>query len=228
MLGLIEAYLFLTFLLRFSKSPSGPRYGALFALSVALFLTHPWTWGLIITASLVFALSVWKETGQSIDLRSIIGIITGGIVLDLLKSSVFGTRTVAADVAITVSLAGTNQLASFWTNLVDALLFTHGGLLANWIVLALGLVSVFALRFKDRFERLLILWIGVASVPFLAMDSYHQARILYDLPIPLLASMALLFILPQIRAKNVRWPGLLVAMVLGLSASYAIQGMLTI
>ncbi len=38
MLGMIEAYLFLTFLLLFSKSPSTPKYGAMFALSVALFL----------------------------------------------------------------------------------------------------------------------------------------------------------------------------------------------
>src|SRR2546425_2573496 len=165
MLGMIEAYLFLTFLLLFSKSPSTGRYGAMFALSIALFLTHPWTWVLIAATSLVFAISVWKETGHVIHLKAITGIITTGIVLDLLKSSIFATRTVAADVAITVSLAGTNQLASFWTNLVGALFFTHGGLLGNWIVLALGLACVFALRFRDRFERLLILWVGVASLP---------------------------------------------------------------
>jgi len=37
----------------------------------------------------------------------------------------------------------------------------------------------------------------------------------------------LLFIMPQI-AKKVRWPGLLIALVLVLSASYAVQGMLLI
>src|SRR3989442_8424191 len=54
MLGTIEACLFLTFLLLSSKSPSASRYSAMFAFSVALFLTHPWTWVLIITVSLVF------------------------------------------------------------------------------------------------------------------------------------------------------------------------------
>src|SRR3989442_4940514 len=49
MLGMIEAYLFLTFLLLFSKFPSASRYSAMFAFSVALFLTHPWTWVLIIS-----------------------------------------------------------------------------------------------------------------------------------------------------------------------------------
>src|SRR6266566_2298996 len=59
MLALVFAYLFLTLLLLFSKSPSIPKYCAMFALSVALFLTHPWTWVLIATAGLVFALSLW-------------------------------------------------------------------------------------------------------------------------------------------------------------------------
>src|SRR5205807_8652810 len=38
MLGMIEAYLFLTFLLLFSKSPSTRRYSAMFRLSVAFLL----------------------------------------------------------------------------------------------------------------------------------------------------------------------------------------------
>jgi len=224
MLGLIEAYLFLTFLLLFSKSPSTTRYGAMFALSIVLFLTHPWTWVLIITASLVFAVSLWKETRHSIHLKSIIGIIASGIVLDLLKSSVFATRTVAADLATKVPTVG--QVASFWTNLVDALLYTHGGLLANWLILGLGLMSVFALRFRDRFERLLILWVGVASLPFLILDSYHQARTVYDLPIPVLGSIAVLFFLPLVGIRNIRWPGLLIVLLLVLSANYALQSIL--
>jgi hypothetical protein len=224
MLGMIEAYLFLTLLLLFSKSPSTPRYGAMFALSVALFLTHPWTWVLIITVSLIFALSVWKETGNPIHLKSIIGIITSGIVLDLLKSSVFATRTVTADLVTKVPTVG--QVASFWTNLVDALLYTHGGILGNWLILGLGLLSVFALRFRDRFERLLILWVGVSSLPFLLLDSYNQTRVLYDLPIPVLASVALLFYLPQIGPRNFRWPGVLIVILLILSANYALQSIL--
>jgi len=224
MLAMIIVFLFLTCLLLFSKSPSAMMYGVMFALSVALFLTHPWTWVLIITASLVFALTVWKETGLSIHLRSIIGIITSGIVLDLLKSSIFATRTVAADLATKVPTV--EQVASFWTNLVDALLFTHGGLFGNWLILGLGLLSVFALRFRDRFERLLILWVGVASLPFLLLDSYNQARIVYDLPIPVLGSIAVLFFLPLVGTRSVRWPGLLILLLLVLSANYALQSIL--
>ncbi len=224
MLALIFAYLFLTLLLLFSKSPSAPKYGAMLALSVALFLTHPWTWVLIVTVCFAFALSIWRETSRSIHLKSIIGILIAGIALDILKSTVFATRTVAADLATKLPTSG--QVASFWTNLVDALLYTHGGLLGNWIILVLGLFAAFALRFRNWFERLLILWIGVASISFLVLDSYHQARLVYDLPIPVLSSIALMFFLPQLGARNVRWPGLVLVLLLVVSANYAVQGFL--
>src|SRR5438128_10876976 len=82
MLALVFAYLFLTLLLLFSKSPSIPKYCAMLALSVALFLTHPWTWVLIVTTGLVFALSIWRETHLSTHLKSIAGIILPVIALD--------------------------------------------------------------------------------------------------------------------------------------------------
>jgi hypothetical protein len=94
------------------------------ALSVAIFLTHPWTWILIITACLVFAVSLWRETKHSIHLKAVTGIIVAGIVLDVLKSTIFATRTVAADVGTKLPTGG--QVASFWTNLVYALFYTHG------------------------------------------------------------------------------------------------------
>ena len=224
MLALIFVFLFLTLLLQFSRSPSVAKYSAMFAFSVALFLTHPWTWILIITACLVFAVSLWRETKHSVHLKSVTGIIIAGIALDLLKSTLFATRTVAADVATKLPTSG--QVASFWTNLVDALFYTHSGLIGNWIILALGLMAMSAFRFKDWFERLVILWVGVASIPFLVLDSYSQTRILYDLPIPVLMSSALLFFLPAIGTKNVRWPGIIIILVLVLCANYALQGLL--
>src|SRR5207249_11179505 len=99
-------------------------------------------------------------------------------------------------------------------------------LLANSLILGLGLLSVFALRFRDRFERLLILWVGVASLPFLILDSYHQARIVYDLPIPILGPIAVLFFLPLVGTRSIRWPGLLIVLLLVLSANYALQSIL--
>ncbi len=224
MLALIFVFLFLTLLLTFSRSPTAPKYILMLVLSVAIFLTHPWTWILIVAPCLVFAVSLWRETGHSIHLKSITGIILAGIALDLLKSTVFATRTVAADVATKIPTSG--QAVSFWNNLVDGLLYTHSGLLGNWIILALGLLAMFALRFKDWFERLVILWVGIASIPFLVLDSYNQTRIVYDPPIPVLMATTLLFFLPMVGTRNIRWTGIIIVLVLIICANYTLQGIL--
>src|SRR5436853_1247887 len=177
MLALVFAYLFLTLLLLFSKSPSATKYSAMFVLSVALFLTHPWTWVLIATAGLVFALSLWRETHLTIHLKSIAGIVIAGVALDVVKSNLFATRTVAADLA--TKLPTSADPSAFWFNLVDGLLYTHSGLLGSWIILGVGMFACFALRFKDWFERLVLLWVGAASIPFLILDSYNQTSIVY-------------------------------------------------
>jgi hypothetical protein len=223
-LALTFVFLFLTLLLTFSKSPSAPKYCAMLALSIALFLTHPWTWVLIATTALVFALTLWRETHLSIHLKSIAGIVIAGAALDVLKSTIFATPTVAADLA--TKLPTSAQASSFWVNLVDGLLYTHSGLLGSWIILGSGLFACFALRFNDRFERLVLLWVAVASIPFLMLDSYNQTRIVYDLPIPVLIATPLLFFLPLIRAKEVRWPGIIIALVLIVCANYSLQGIL--
>src|SRR3989475_4706389 len=223
-LALVFAYLFLTVLLLFSKSPSVTKYSAMFALSVALFLTHPWTWVLIATAGLVFAFSLWIETHLLIHLKSIAGIVIAGVGLDVLKSTLFATRTVAPDLA--TKLPTSANPSTFWLNLVDGLLYTHSGLLGSWIIIGVGLFACFALRFKDRFERLVLLWVGAASIPFLLLDSYNQTRIVYDLPIPVLMATALLFFLPVIGTKEIRWPGVIIVLTLMLCANYALQGIL--
>jgi hypothetical protein len=224
MAALVFAYLFMTLLLLFSKSPSTTKYCAMFALSVALFLTHPWTWVLIATTSLVFALTLWRETHLSIHLKSVAGIIVAGVALDVLKSIIFATPSVAADLATKLPTSG--QASSFWVNLVDGLLYTHSGLLGSWIILGVGLFACFALRFKDWFERLVLLWVVVASIPFLILDSYNQTRIVYDLPIPVLMATALLFFLPAIGTRHIRWPGIVIVLILVVCANYALQGIL--
>jgi hypothetical protein len=110
--------------------------------------------------------------------------------------------------------------------IVDGLLYTHSGLLSNWIILGVGLFACFALRFRDRFERLILLWVGVASIPVLVLDSYNQTRIIYDLPIPVLMASALLFFLPVVGSRNGRWPGIVILLIAVTCANYAVQSIL--
>jgi len=225
-LALIFAYLFLASLLIYLRSPSLLIFAIVWLLSLAMFLAHPWTWALIALACLVFGFVEWRETRNKSVLGSILGIIATGIVLDIVKSLIFSTRSVGTDVAGTFATAGLAQLTNSWSNLVEALILTHSGLLANWLLLAAGMLAALGLRWKVGSERLLIVWVIVSSVPFLFMDSYHQARILYDLPIPALASVMIVGLGFQIGKRSALWSSLTIVLVLATLTGYSLQGII--
>lgn len=91
------------------------------------------------------------------------------------------------------------------------------------MILFFGLIGGTLLRFQNHFERLLILWVAVASIPFLFMDSYDQARIFYDLPIPVLMSIGVVFCLTSLtRFKIATGVGVVVVLFV---LNYALEGM---
>lgn len=225
-LGLIFVYLFLASLLIYLRGPSLSRYGVMWLLSLSAFLAHPWTWALIALACLVFGLAEWRETRKGMVLGSIMGIVATSIVLDVVKSLAFTTRSVGVDVVGTFAEAGVGQLANSWSNLVEALTLTHSGLLANWLLLGAGMLGMLALRWNTRSERLLMLWVIVSSVPFLFMDSYHQARILYDLPMPALASIAAVGLGFQMEKRSSMWSSLAIILGLATLTGYSLQSII--
>ncbi len=225
-LALAEAYLFLTVLLSFPQYFSLPKFAALMGLSLAILLTHPWTWVLVLTVSLVFSISITKETKQHSYTWIMVTVILAGLTVDFLKNWTFGPRTVAEDLATKTSIAGIHELVVAWPNIIDSLLFTHGGLLANSLLLALAVVPLVTLSFQDRFQRLLIIWILTAGIPLSFLDSYHQARMIYDLPMPILAALGLLLLVSPMGKGKSRWPGLIILLTILFSANYALRAML--
>ena len=225
-LALTFAFVFATLLLGFTRTPTVSRLAGMLVCSTALFLTHPWTWVLFATVSLLFALTIWRETHKFVYVQSMIGIIMAGVILDVAKSLIFTTPTVAADIA--TKTPNSSVLFGFWNNLVQAVLYTHSGLMADWLVLGLGTLAVLVLRFKDGFERLLLLWAAIPSIPFIALDSYNQARILYDLPTPILTTIATIYIAKLILTKPNRWQEVIILLLLVATAGYTLQGVLLV
>lgn len=226
-LALAQAYLFLTILLSFYNSQSFPKFAVLTWLSVTILLTHPWTWVMILTVCLIFSITIWREGKDHYTLQIVLLILVG-VGADALKNWIFGPPTVATDIATKGPVAGFHELIMVWPNIIDSLLFTHGGLLANSVFLALAILAVLALRFADRFQKLLIVWTTTAAVPFVFLDSYHQARIVYDLPIPVLGTLGLILLASFMAKGHLRWPSLIVLLVILFSASYAVRAMLNL
>lgn len=227
-LALSETYLFLTILLLYAKSSSILKLGGMFLLTTGLLLTHPWTWVQVFAVSLAFMLATYRETRRFFLPVSVAALGTFGVILDFVKSWAFGTRNLTADLATKTPAGGPAQsLLSFWPRIIDATIYFHQGLMADSIILGASLVGVLLLRFKDPFQRLLILWVAVSAIPFLVLDSYHQARILYNLPIPILTAFGWLFLAShEWRFKRL----CLIVLVLGtlLATVYALESMILV
>ncbi len=221
-LAVVEAYVFLTLLLRFLRSNSGSTFVLLTLMSLAMLLTHPWTGVVVLAVASVFVLSVWRDSRKIVLLKALVVLLSVSMVVYVTKSIFVEGLATAQYTSETISGSGVSQLFSFWPNIIYSLFVFFNGLFANAILLGLSIVAVIRLRFQDRFERLLALWVAIGSIPFPLLESGLQVRILYDLPFPVLASMGLLFLIRPV-GNGTLHSNLALLLVLLLSANYALR-----
>jgi len=221
-LAIIEAYILLTLLLRFLRTMSRRGFVLLTLMSIAMFLTHPWTGVVVLTVASVFVISVWRDSREIILAKALFVLLSITTVFYVTKIVFVEGLATAQYTSATVSGSGVSQLFSLRPNMVYSLFVFFDGLFGNAILLGLSIMGVIRLRFPDRFERLLALWVAIGSIPFGFLQSGLQVRILYDLPLPILASMGLL---PLIRplGKRTLHSSLALLLVLLLSANYALR-----
>jgi len=223
-LALIETNLFFSSLLALTKSFSLSRYGILIGLSLALQLTHPWTWTLAIVLAVVFVLTMLKTLRSRGAATLLVPLLAINLALDALKTYAFGGWGLVTYVGVRVYGSGPTQTVGFWQNVVQAMVFTYDGLLSNALILTLALVAVLSLRFSDRFDRLLLLWVSISSLIFPFLASYNQTRIVYDLPMPTLASIGTLVLVSRFRRRRML-ALLILALVLLFNANYTMRTM---
>jgi hypothetical protein len=228
-LALIEAYTFLGVLLSSVKSPSSHKRVVMVTLTLALLFTHPWTWILMMAVAGGFIASHWKTAEFRPLLVSFAGLFLVNIVIESVKTfalSAFGVPA-AGQYIVGQTPDPFGNILAIWPNTIDGIMLTYSGLLATAIMLGLALLYTLKLRYGDDFQRLLLLWILVASVPFSFLSGYFQTRIIYDMPIPVLAAGGLMMAMPRAESRGALRLFLLVAVVL-LNASYALQSMLIV
>jgi hypothetical protein len=226
-LALIEAYLLLGVLLNSVRSPSAYKGALLVALSLALLFTHPWTWILIMVVIGGFIASRWKYAGFRPLLLVFVGILLANIVAESVKTLVLNAFGAPAAGAYLVGQTRNpfGNFVNIWPNTIDGIILTYDGLLATTIVLGLALLYTLKLRYVDDFQRLLFVWVLVSSVPFSFLPGYFQTRVIYDMPISVLAAGGLMVVMSSIDSRSPLRYFLLVAVVL-LTANYALQSML--
>src|SRR5437870_5930120 len=128
-LALAEAYLFLAFLLGFFRTASISKYVILTVLSLSMLLTYPWIWGMVFTFAAVFVVSVWRDARKTILVKPLLLLLAINIVVDVVKSLLFGGPVAAQDVSSSLSTSSVYQSLGFWPNILSALFVYFDGLL---------------------------------------------------------------------------------------------------
>ena len=120
-----------------------------------------------------------------------------------------------------------SQVVLFWPNVVVTLVQYYAQLAAESVVLGLAMIAIWRLvSVREGFSRLLVLWVILGSLPFPFLPSLLQARIVYLLPIPILASAGAIGL--QRLGQNAMQKSLILLLVLLLSANYAISAVLSL
>ncbi|OLC82486.1 MAG: hypothetical protein AUJ08_06390 [Thaumarchaeota archaeon 13_1_40CM_3_50_5] len=219
-LGMIIAFFFLAAFFLFEKSKRKTIVIPLILLSLALLLTHPWTWALILTTTFFFALTRRRDERMLL-ITSTIALIAVGVIVEFAKSQIAGGATLAGDLGTKGPVFGIPQVVMFWPNIFIALNVFYDGLLGNVLLLGLSALSFVKIRFHDKMEGMLACWIASASAPFALLNSFHQTRLIYDLPIPPLVAMGLLLLMSRAGGGNLR-ASLILLTALLFSANYAL------
>jgi hypothetical protein len=221
-LALSETYLFLTVFLKFTRTATRFRFVMLTLLSISILLTHPWTWAIILALTTVFVLVSFRENRNITLAKGVVVLLAINIFLEVAKSQIFGGLIVSQDTSPILSGAGLFSSQGLWQNLNTTLFTFYDGLLGNAILLGLPAIMMTFLKYKDRFERLLIVWVALSSIPFLALTSPLQTRILYDMPLPVMTALALLFLTRQLGNRSAL-SNLLLLLVLLFNANYVLS-----
>ncbi len=225
-LAIIETFALLGVLLSHLRTPSTPKLVAIIGLSLVLVLTHLWTWLFVIAVTTIFLSSLRREIPSRVLLKVGGSILLTYPIAELLKTGfLVGQRVVETGelVAGQVTNPFANVIA-FFPNLVYGLVFTYDGLLANSVLLALATISVITLRYGDRFERLMLCWVALTALSFLFFGDLLQSRLVYNLPLVIIASSGLLRITLNAPFKEID-KFLIILLVILYNANYALLAM---
>ena len=223
-IAMILAYFFFACFLTLDSSRRKALLVPLFLLSLALLLTHPWTWALVMVATLVFAVTA-PRAQRIFSSLSTVALVAVGIGVDLVKNQIAGGTTLASDLGTKGPVFGISQLLTFWPNVWGASTVLYDGLLGNALLLGLGMFPFIFTKLRKPMQGALGSWVASASIPFALLNSFHQSRLLYDMPIPPLVAIATISIMSRAGGGNLR-ASLILLVIMSILANYGVASII--
>jgi hypothetical protein len=194
-IALITGYFCLGYLFKFIKDPTKPKLVIFTVLLIATLFAHVYTWTVISLCAGVFVilLLILKRTEYSKKaLILILVVIASSVVIDVGKSLATSSSSgVFRDLEFTDVRMGPSEFSQRWSILVFSVYFGLGGIMANSVIILLGLYWILRSSYKDPATIFLLVFISIAIIPLFFGDWIVQSRTLYMIPFQIPAALGL-------------------------------------
>ena len=199
-------------------------------ISTTMFYTHTCTWSILMaTLTAYLALSTLESlrSGRLTVNKHLLIILIVNAAVDLLKNSLTpGREGLAASTEALSRSVGFENLQALHRNLQRLYTSYLGGLLFNPLHVSLALIGILSM-FKRRgeYSKLILIWVAVASTPFLFANVAIQSRLLLVMPFPILIAEGLWALSRLLASFDSKLPKLLQAFFIISSLTYAVRAL---
>ena len=207
-MALIDVYLFSGLLLKSIRNRSY-RWGCLAAIVMVLMIfTHANTWGMIMGVLVVFTffLSISqiskKRLSLTWDLKLLLVILIVNVAMNTIRNWVLSFGTTVEVLGVARSGLSLYNLVMFWKTLSFTINLYLFRTYLNPIIFFFGFLGAFTMLLKGNYVvKYLTAWLTASTFPFVFGNMVIQARILYNLPIPIFAAYGLYSLVCFIKNK---------------------------
>jgi hypothetical protein len=199
-------------------------------VSTATFYMHTWTWSILMATLTAYLALLTLESLRSERLtvnKHLLTLLIVNAAVDLLKNSLTPGRSGLTASATTLGRAsGFENLLNLAWNLNRLTRTYLGGLLFNPLHMLLALIGILSM-FKRRGEhsKLILVWVAVASTPFLFVNVSLQSRLLLVTPFPILIAEGLWSSSRLLARFDSKLPKLLQAFFITSSLTYTVRAL---
>ena len=209
-LAMAEMLFFFAFLLRTAKTGGKLWPVASLAVSLAIIVTHPWTWPILMLILAIYVVlsalhdRSWDFARRSVGLR----ILAGSTLVGLVVFSVAGGLAVSKGVVNLGYYFGLvenlrlQRPPDLFLRDVQIALFNYStqGLFSNWLMIGLAVVGVFGLGKMGKETRILLeSWVLGPSLLILFLGPEIQWRLLFLIPYHILAVLGVTTLMGVLR-----------------------------
>jgi len=201
-LALIFGYLFLIFVIRFLKKPTGINY---LTFSVFLFLTmftHVYTWTILSLFMGIFLIASSRfKIFEKRSIALVFLIIVASIAFDTGRSFMTESQGgIENNVLIASTNASFENLATIWSNLTKTSLVYAGGQFGNFLILSLCIYWLLRSNLTKMPNLFIAIFLSIGLLPILLGGDLIQSRVLYNIPFQIPAALGMAYLYYQNRS----------------------------